>query len=1079
MGRRGPRNTTKDLPAQEDAHASPNGAGVHPDPEPDGRLGGTAPREPGAHRADGRAPRRPVDPPPPPPPPPPRAAAALPTAPGRPDAAFGVPAVVLDPTELPALVHHGASIDPDIDGVVVQDLGGRVVGLDRRAGELLGDDPVGTLQRTSSRAVIKPDGTVLLPSELPASRALQRGVGVDDHFGIVEPSGAVRWFRASARPLRRVPSEAPYGVATSFHEVALHDSIPPGSIPVGPTVGAAAEPAPTSGPASAPAAAPDVDADADDAGWARARMLDAVGQAVLALDIEGRATYLNRAAEQLYGWSSAEAVGRHVSDVAPSSLTERELGEVIAHIRAGESWTGDVVVRPRHGRTFPALVNATPLYEDGRLQGIVSVAVDITDRKAAEEAFSHQALHDALTELPNRRSLIESLERLLADRVVEPGPQSPVGVFLVDVDDFKVVNDAFGHAAGDQLLRRCAQVLRVTAHLDDLVARFSGDSFAICCTHVSSPDDARAYSDQLRAALAQPIMVGGTEVGVRASAGVAISDLGATTAEDLLRRADTAMVRAKDDGKNVSRLYDEAMRERLLRQIEVEALVRRTVSSGRIDMAYQPITRLADQVVIGAEALLRLTDRAGVPVSAIEVVEAAERTGLINELGLLALRTSCQEAARWQQLVPERVLSVSVNLAATQLADPGLPDKVTAALQEANLEPSRLSLEITEGVLMSDSVRSARQLSQLKMRGVRISADDFGTGYSSLAYLKRFPLDAIKADLSFVAGLPDSPEDVAIVAAMMGVAEALGLIVIAEGVENERQRAELQRLGCGFGQGYLWSRAVDGDDFLALVNRDLEDGTEIDLDAEPDDAVVARPSAAAAGARAAERSDDVEGLDTVFRTLVHEIRTPLTVVMGYASLIETVEDAEMAGAATSIRRASERINQLISNLDDVRTVDQGTLVLELKAVDPRSVVERIVEQMGSMVGVPITIEADDHPPVELALDRNRIEQVITNLITNAAKYTPAGRPVVVRTGRADDCFEVSILDDGPGIPPEQLGLVYRKYGRADRTRPGSGIGLYLCRGIARAHGGDVLYRRRYEDHGSIFVLRLPLALPGR
>jgi signal transduction histidine kinase len=309
-----------------------------------------------------------------------------------------------------------------------------------------------------------------------------------------------------------------------------------------------------------------------------------------------------------------------------------------------------------------------------------------------------------------------------------------------------------------------------------------------------------------------------------------------------------------------------------------------------------------------------------------------------------------------------------------------------------------------------------------------------------LALLKQYPLDAIKADLSFVAGLPDSPEDVAILEAMMGVAKALGLYVVAEGVEDARQLAELQRLGCLFGQGYLWSPAVDGDLFLEEVQAPV-------TIVAPDGSPVAVRAADGRGPSAQSRllEDD---LDVVFRSLAHEIRTPLTVVMGYASLLESSVDPADRPMATSIRSDVERF-------------------------DLDRVVEALVGDLSPVFSRPITVEVPGGEPVPVEADRSRVDQILTNLVSNAVKFSPGGTAVSVIVSATVDDVEVSVADEGPGIDPADIGLVYRKYARIDRTRSGSGLGLYLARGMARAHGGDVTYRRRSDAGGSVFTVRLP------
>ncbi|MCU1452473.1 MAG: hypothetical protein JWN46_619 [Acidimicrobiales bacterium] len=677
------------------------------------------------------------------------------------------------------------------------------------------------------------------------------------------------------------------------------------------------------------------------------------------------------------------------------------------------------------------------------------------------------ARRDALTGLLDRHGLIGELDR----RTASGGPaMSSAAVLLLDIDDFRLVNEALGLVGGDELIVRSADVLQQVAHPGDIVGRFAGDSFVVCCGHGLDEARAERYAEQLRGALARVVRADGYELDVCASAGIVVSEGATSGAHELVQQAETALARAKEEGKDRSWLYDEALWQCRQRQLQVVALVRTIVSAGDVELAYQPGVRLADQAIIGAEALLRVVDEDGAPVPAAELVAAAESSGSMRALGQIVLRSACREAARWKQAVPERRIAVAVNLSASQLADPRLPADVAAALQSSGLEPSRLCLEIAESVLMEDPARSTRQLAQLHMRGVHLSVDDFGTGFSSLASLERLPLDSIKADRSFVVGLPDRAEDLSIISAMMGVAAALGLNVGAVGIENDRQLSALLALGCGYGQGHLWSRAVSGAELLALVE---SGGHEV---AVPE---VTLPAQVEATRLPDQGSTEGEALDSAFHTLAHEIRTPLTLVMGYASLLEETPDLESAEYATSIRKAGERIRRLVRNLEEARDIDAGTFVLERAPVAVRPMVERVVEDLCGAMGAAIELEVAADADVEALLDEASIEQVLVNLVVNAKKYGPASVAPAVRVDRSGDWVDISVADDGPGIAHDQLGLIFRKYGRLDHSIPGTGLGLYLARGTARAHGGEILYRRRHPQHGSVFTLRVPVLAAGR
>lgn len=794
---------------------------------------------------------------------------------------------------------------------------------------------------------------------------------------------------------------------------------------------------------------------------ARTAVLDAVGEAVLALDGDGCVIHLNPAAEHLYGWTNAEARGRDIAEVGPSDLSRDEVAEIVAHVRAGGSWAGELVIRDRHGHPFGAQVTATPLTIAGTVAAVITSTVDVSHRMEALADLTHRVSHDGLTGLRTRTSFTSSLEGHLARLGSSPAADSGA-VLLLDLEDFQAHNRAHGLEMGDHLIRAAAAALRQAAHTGDLLARFSGDSFAIWCSHLPDLDRVTQFADELREAIARPIDVGGAPVIIRSSAGLAMTGTPVPSSAELLRRAGTALLDAKAAGR-VSLPYHPHMDERLRRLAHTEVLVRRVVA-GEAPLAYQAITRLADGVVVGAEALLRVQDDTGELVPPPEVFAAADRAGLASELGRLVLEAACVEAARWRSAAPERQLVVAVNLSAEQFADRDLVDHVRGALAAADLEPSRLSLEIAESALLGDTAWSARQLAVLAMQGVRLSVDDYGTGHTSLLHLKRFPLDTMKVDLSLVAGLPDSPEDLAVVTATMGVAQALDIRVVAVGVETERQLAELERLGCQYGQGFLWSSATSGDAFLALASAPVP---------------VRAPRAVTSGrlvAAAPARAVSVDELDSILRSLVHEIRTPLTVAMGYASMLEMAPEDDRVGVASRIRAATERINRLLANLEDVRLIDHGTLVLNAQRLDLRAHLEATVGDLRSSTRRRIDLVQVGDDEILVEADDGRISGAIANLVNNALKYGQPGSAVAVRVGADDEWAQVTVIDDGPGVAQADLGVIYRKYGRGERLQSGSGLGLYLARGTARAHGGDIHYRR--EEPGSAFTLTLPRARRG-
>jgi diguanylate cyclase (GGDEF)-like protein/PAS domain S-box-containing protein len=438
----------------------------------------------------------------------------------------------------------------------------------------------------------------------------------------------------------------------------------------------------------------------------------------------------------------------------------------------------------------------------GRPVKMLGVCQDITSQKATEAALTRLALHDALTGLPNRALFVSRLELALHRLKRRDGL---LAVVFIDLDRFKLINDGLGHAAGDQVLTTVAARLRQILRPEDTVARLGGDEFAVVCEGLASRRDAASIAERILTGLAAPMIVEGREVVVSASIGFALATDPETTPGNMLRDADTAMYQAKDGGRNRYEVFDLAARARNLALLEREEELRQALERSELRVFYQPEISIADGTTTGMEALVRWEHPVLGLLTPSGFIEVAEDTGLIVPLGDRVLKEACREAAGRGGHAPFRV---SVNLSARQLAVASLLDSVKAALDESGLEPSRLCLEITESVLMEDLESSIESLLALKSLGVRLAIDDFGTGYSSLGYLRRFPVDVVKIDRSFVAGLGTDPAATAIVAAVVNLSHALGLSVVAEGVETEEQLVALRALRCDRAQGYYWSQAL-------------------------------------------------------------------------------------------------------------------------------------------------------------------------------------------------------------------------------------------------------------------------------
>jgi diguanylate cyclase (GGDEF)-like protein len=436
----------------------------------------------------------------------------------------------------------------------------------------------------------------------------------------------------------------------------------------------------------------------------------------------------------------------------------------------------------------------------------VSVTRDISDRKEAELELSHAALHDALTGLPNRALFHDRLG--LALRRTERRSGS-VAVLFCDLDRFKVVNDSLGHDAGDRLLVDVAKRIGAALRPADTVARFGGDEFTMLCEDVAGEIEAATIAQRIVDVFRDPFLLEDGEVFLATSLGIAIARGADDRAEDLIRDADAAMYRAKERGKGRYEIFDEAMRADAVARLETESALRRALERGELRLHYQPEVELATGTITGYEALVRWQHPTRGLLGPSAFIPLAEETGLIVGIGEWILREACTEAQRWTE-----PLTLAVNLSARQLAQHDLVAMVRAAMAETGTDPSRLCLEITESAVMESGTATTAQLRALKSLGVQLAIDDFGTGFSSLAHLRRFPVDVLKIDGTFVAGLGQEPQDASIAAAVISLAHALGLKTVAEGIETDEQLAILKELGCNLGQGYLFARPLPPEEAL-------------------------------------------------------------------------------------------------------------------------------------------------------------------------------------------------------------------------------------------------------------------------
>ena len=486
-------------------------------------------------------------------------------------------------------------------------------------------------------------------------------------------------------------------------------------------------------------------------------------------------------------------------------------------IRGATAAFGALEIDPGQARTL------TPEELDF-LDAITNVLADAVARRAAEQELRHQALHDPLTGLPNRLLFVDTVSHALARAARR---RHLTAVFFLDVDGFKLVNDSLGHAVGDEVLQELAQRLAASLRASDAIARFGGDEFVILCEDARDPRTAVQIAEGIVATIARPIVMGGVEHAVSASLGIAIAQAPAggrpvRNAEDMIREADAAMYRAKDRGRGRVELYDEVMRATATSRLRLEAELRHAVENDELRLVYQPIVSLADGSIVGLEALVRWQHPVRGLLAPDEFIAVAEETSAIIPIGRWVIHEACRTAAALRDHSPGTPApAISVNLSLRQVGNALLTADIAEALAASRLAPGSLHLEITESALMEDTASNRETLLRIKALGVTLVLDDFGTGYSSLAHLRRFPIDALKIDRSFVEGLDGSDTDSAIVAAIINMSRGLRINVIAEGIETAAQAARLRQLGCQLGQGYYYARPLPADHITALLGRTL------------------------------------------------------------------------------------------------------------------------------------------------------------------------------------------------------------------------------------------------------------------
>ncbi len=535
---------------------------------------------------------------------------------------------------------------------------------------------------------------------------------------------------------------------------------------------------------------------------------------IMAVDKTGALDYVSPSVERLLGKPAIQLIGMPLSSLAhPDDATELDALLSRALNGPGSSFTGEWRVQQADGGWLPVETVASSASGDVETKGVVLNTRDLKERKALEQKLTFQAFHDPLTRLANRSLFRERVEHALDRRHV-----GDIAVLFIDLDNFKTINDSLGHAAGDHVLVETAHRVRSTLRAEDTAARLGGDEFAVLLEEADVTCAARV-AERIREALGTPFWVLGQEVFVSASIGIAMREDG-DSAGDLLRNADVAMYTAKTKGKCRFEIFEAAMHDTVMARLGMEAELRRAIERHEFVVYYQPIVRLDTAEVIGAEALVRWQHPTRGLVPPVEFIPLAEETGLIVPLGGWILRQACQQLAEWQRMRGGgEPFVMNVNLSSRQLVRDQIAEEVAAAVDESGIRASWLVLEVTETVLMADPPAAATALAQIRDLGVRVALDDFGSGYSSLSHLRRFPIDIVKIDKSFVDDVARDGVESAIARSIIELGRAMKIQTVAEGIEAGEQAERLLDLGCELGQGFFFSRPQDPAMWRQLLER--------------------------------------------------------------------------------------------------------------------------------------------------------------------------------------------------------------------------------------------------------------------
>ena len=556
--------------------------------------------------------------------------------------------------------------------------------------------------------------------------------------------------------------------------------------------------------------------DQDDELRKAAVVFEASSDAIMVLDADGLIRMVNSSFTKMTGFTDSDIIGKSPRLLRATRKDENRYDAMWQTVLKKGHWRGELWRRKKSGETYPEWTSVSAVKDSNdQILEYVIIGSDMSDRKYAEDRILYQANFDQLTNLPNRNlfmdRLHQSLQRVQRDNTV-------LALLFIDLDRFKNINDSLGHSAGDKLLKKVSQVMRLSVRESDTIARFGGDEFAVILSPIYGPKNASRVAQALLDVLAKPIDLDGYKAIIGASIGISMYPADGTTEEELVKNADTAMYRAKESGRNNYQFFTDKMQQAAKDRLLMENDLRDAIERQELRLVYQPQVDAKSQQLAGAEVLVRWQNSERGMVSPGDFIYLAEDTGLIVPIGEWVLRQACLQYMRWQKagVAPPYL---AINVSGRQFKMEGFSESVRKILEDTGLESRFVELELTESFLMDDQEFAINTLKELKSMGFQLSIDDFGTGYSSLSYLKKFPIDRLKIDRSFVIEIEKNEEDRAIVRAIIDLAHTLNISVIAEGVEERSQGDMLARMGCDIIQGYLYSKPIDGVAFTLYLQQ--------------------------------------------------------------------------------------------------------------------------------------------------------------------------------------------------------------------------------------------------------------------